>query len=602
MTHPCLFILLVILSSKSTLGFVVPSSQISSNAVRIPSSSAYTSGATGRTYSYRTSSDNDDTSSSSQLYAEYVPQDPGSPTVAKKSKSLHPQVGDLVRYYDLDGGDQKGQELVGKISYIVPVLSKKNSGADGNSSSQSKNNNNNNNENNKEFLVDLTQLEDTGDGYYAEFSSQKRMGKKANRNLKFVSPIVASYVRAEQAYKVPLTNDGQLRVRQETYDLDDYEGPIFKVDQGVVAQDGLVYGTLKFNLLKNAAIAGLAGSIVVNIIKGPEDGAIYLAGAVASVGYLFFLSVKTDTIFSDDAKIGSGVANLRFLMPILLLVGVALYNQSQGEYAGTTTFDTVTPEQFGCAVLGFLTYRVPLFLGQVQDALKEEVDAGGLLPGSAGIAMQLMKGDAAATTASGATLIANQDQLLPVLLVSGPQFTGRKELVQKLLESDDRLVSPRLVDRQQDGVTFERLEDRGGFLQVDPSGRYGLTKEAILEASQQPMSDTGGSGCDKVVVVDADVGLARQMQNLSGTRLVGVWVGLKTVAEFEEQLEAGLEAGTIVIPEDEPKESFMRGKVKEIVQEIDFGLGSGIFEFTILNDGSEKSLEELKDAAEYCFK
>jgi len=590
----CLFILLSILSSKSTLGFMVPSSS-SQSYIRTSASSntimrRISSTSTSTSPSHTSSSSSSSSKTSWQLHAEYVPQEPESPTTAiKKTKSLHPQVGDLVRYYDLDGGDQKGQELVGKISYITSVLSK-------------------DNDNGKEFIVDLTQLEDTGDGYYAEFSSQKRMGKKASRNLKFVSPIIASYVRAEQAFKVPLTTDGQLQVRQETYDLNDYEGPIFKINPDVVAQDGITYATLKFNLLKNAAITGLAGSVVVNIIKGPEDGAIYLAGAMASVGYLFFLSVKTDTLGSNDAKLGTGVSNLRFLMPIFLLVGVALYNQSKGDLnpvlgmngsSGSDTFDTVTAEQFGVAVLGFLTYRVPLLIGQVRDAFKDEDgDGAALLPGSAGVAMQLMKGEEGNGESDSAMAL---EALTPVLLVSGPQFTGRTELVQKLLQSNDRLVSPRLVDRQQDGITFERLEERGEFLQVDPSGRYGLTKEAILEASDATEFDSDGS--DKVVVIDADVGLARQLQNLSGTRLVGVWVGLNTVSEFEQRLEDEINAGKIAIPQDEAKESFLRAKVKEIVTEIEFGLGSGIFEFTILNNGSEeKCLEELKEAAEYCFK
>ncbi|KAL3931610.1 MAG: hypothetical protein SGBAC_011228 [Bacillariaceae sp.] len=582
----CLFFLLNILSSKSTLGFVVPSSpqmKIASHTCTDVTRRISSSHTSALPISRRLHT--------SQLYADYVPQEPELelPTAANNKKSLHPQVGDVVRYYDLDGGDQKGQELVGKISYITSVLSK--DGGD----SQNKN---------QEFIVDLTQLEDTGDGYYAEFSSQKRMGKKATRNLQFVSPIIASYVRAEQAFKVPRTTDNQLRVRQETYDLEDYQGPVIKINPDIVAQDGVTYGTLKFNLLKNAAITGLAGSVVVNIVKGPEDGAIYLAGAIASVGYLFFLSVKTDTLASKDAKLGSGLANLRFLMPLFVLVGVALYNQSKGDLnpmvgndAKGGTFDTVTGEQFGAAVLGFLTYRVPLFIGQVKDAFagEEGDDVGTLLPGSAGVAMQLLKGDEAS---SGPAIL--DQNLTPVLLVSGPQFTGRKELVQQLLDSnyDDRLVKPMLIDRQQDGVTFERLEERGEFLQVDPTGRYGLTKDAILEAAS---GSDDGFNSNKVVVVDADVGLARQLETLSGTRLVGVWVGLNTVSDFEERLEDEINAGKLIIPEDEPRESFLRAKVKEIVSEIEFGLGSGIFEFTILNDGSEKSLKELKDAAEYSF-
>lgn len=88
------------------------------------------------------------------------------------------------------------------------------------------------------------------------------------------------------------------------------------------------------------------------------------------------------------------------------------------------------------------------------------------------------------------------------------------------------------------------------------------------------------------------------------TRLIYVWVGLTTVKDFEARLEEDIAKGALKIPEDESKESFLRGKIKSIINEIDFGLGSGVFEFTILNDFADpdKSLKELKEAALYCFR
>eukprot|EP00980_Cylindrotheca_fusiformis_P023329 scaffold10368_cov59-Cylindrotheca_fusiformis.AAC.1 len=149
----------------------------------------------------------------------------GNSQTSTSNKSLHPKIGDLVRYYDLDGGNQKGQELVGKITFITSLLT------------------NDNKKKKKDFLVELTELENVGDGYFAEYSSQKRMRKKTDRNLQSVSPIMASYVRSEQAYKVPLVvtssssssdDDSRVRVRQETYDLDDYDGPNFlEIDENL---------------------------------------------------------------------------------------------------------------------------------------------------------------------------------------------------------------------------------------------------------------------------------------------------------------------------------------------------------------------------------
>jgi hypothetical protein len=84
-------------------------------------------------------------------------------------------------------------------------------------------------------------------------------------------------------------------------------------------------------------------------------------------------------------------------------------------------------------------------------------------------------------------------------------------------------VAPKLVDRLEDGVTFERLESQSELLMDD--GRFGLTKDAILTAAAD----------QQAVVVDADVNFAQKLvQGLAGARLIGVWVGLNSVGEFEE--------------------------------------------------------------------
>ena len=303
---------------------------------------------------------------------------------------------------------------------------------------------------------------------------------------------------------------------------------------------------------------------------------------------------------------GSNVSNLRFLMPVLVIVGVALYNKSRGDAnpvpSTDNPFESVTTEQFAAAILGFLTYRIPLFFSQIQDAFKDE--AGNMvLPGSAGMAMQLAKtnddedsSSRSSSSSTGGMVGGVLDSLTPVLLVSGPQATGRSTLVQRLIEEGNgRFVTPLKIDRLQDGVSFERLEQRGEFLHVDPSGRYGFTKEGVVMATKK-------RGGESVVAIDADVALAKKLAKVPGVRLIGVWVGLNTVGEFEARLEAMIANGEIDIPEDETKESVIRARIKEIIKEIEYGISSGLFEFTILNEDEEKSLQELKEAAAYCFK
>jgi guanylate kinase len=512
-------------------------------------------------------------------------------------KSLHPKIGDVVRYYDLDGGRPDGQVLLGRITYIF--------GSKG------------------RYIVEVTELEDVKDGYYAEYSRSRRMAKKTERFLQEVSPVLASYVQSEQAYKIPMEQDPNSisnrlvpKVRQATYDLDDYEGPVAAVaDPNILQQDQLKYQQLKLKLLKNSALVGLAGTVIASVVKGPEDAAIYFAGVVGSLLYLLFLSLKTDTIASPGSngdnsqrqQLGSPISNLRFLMPILVLVGVSLYNQSRGDLnpmAGSDSiFDTVTQEQFGAAVLGFLTYRVPLFVGQIQDAFaesQESDDGATTLPGSAGVALKVLQ--SSPTTSDTDLSTSDVSDLVTILLVSGPQATGRSELVETLLSQDERLVAPKWLLRRDNGAVFERLQQRGEFLELDEAESCGLTKDSIFSAASAIGKVKDEIHNNRVVVVDASVDLAKKMQYLSGARLIGVWVGLPSVSAFEERIENDIANRKISIPEGETKESVIRARIKEIISEIEFGLGSGIFEFTILNEDPEQSIKELKQAASYAFK
>jgi hypothetical protein len=505
----------------------------------------------------------------------YVPPVPEGTVASKKKKSLHPSVGDIVRFYDLDGGKVDGQVLVGRISYIQKNLGNEGSG----------------------WLVEIAELDDVGSGFYADYPMQKRSRKRTMRDLADVSPIAASFVRTEDAFKVPIdSKTGNPIVRAESYDIEDYPGPFAganAINQEIVQADGEVYGALKSKLLRYSAIAGLAGAVVVDLAKGSEDALIYFGGVLASLFYLFFLTVKTDTVASQDAKLGSDVANLRFVAPLLVLVGVAFYNKSRGDenpVLGQGPFDTVTAEQFASAILGFLTYRIPLFFTQIQDAFKDD-QGDMILPGSAGVAIQLAKKESEKEIAA-----LTADSLVTVLLVSGPQATGRSELVRRLVEEGNgQFVLPKMVDNVKDPVMFERLKNRDEFLSYDHSGRYGLTKEGIFETAR-------GCGPDSVVVVDATTDLAKRLSSLAGLRLIGVWVGYNKVEDFELSIAKQIDSGLITIPEDETRESVIRARIRDIVQEIEFGISSGIFEFTIINEDGDASLKQLREAASYCFK
>ena len=538
--------------------------------------------------------------SSSKLYmVPYAPPEDAEKVKTTKPKLPQPKIGDFVRYYDVDGGKADGEVLVGKISFIQSV---------GGTNIASANSDGTN-----KWLVEITEMEDVGDGYYSEYPSRKKK-RKSLRKLEEIAPLPASFVRSEDAYKIPLERGSNRPMPSHSgYDLIEYEGPMaIPVNQEVLQSDSEKYSEIKFSLLKNAAIAGLAGSIAAELFRGIEVAIIYAVGALAGVLYLFFLGIKTDTVGSTDSKLGSNVSNLRFVFPGIVLVGVALYNMMSGDANPVSSpglFSTVTPEQFGAAMIGFLTYRVPLFISQLAPVLSES--ATDMMPGSAAMAMR-MASDAKKRGVDMSALNEmdkKDDNLITVLLVSGPEGTGKTTLVNKLLDEDDRFVKPILLDRVSNGATFERLEQRNEFLEIDKSGSFGLTKEGVLEAaakatiSESNIDDEDGENkSKKVVVVDADVDLAKKLVNLSGARLVGVWIGLDDIEKFEERLKAKIASGVVDIPDDETEESILRAKVRRVVKDIEFGVVSGLFEFFIITDEEiEESVRQLKEAANYCF-
>ena len=525
------------------------------------------------------------TSLSTLRMVPYSPPEDAETAKKTQPKLPQPKIGDVVRYFDMDGGLADGQVLVGKISLIQPIRSESTS-EDGTN----------------KWLVEINEMEDVGDGYYADYPSRKRR-KCALRKLEEIAPLPASFVRTEDAYKVPLERGTNRPLPSHpTYDLIGYEGPAaVPINEDVVKADGENYGKIKFSLIRNAAFAGAVGAIVAQFVLGSDISVIYAAGALAGVLYLFFLGIKTDTVGSADAKLGSNVSNLRFVFPGLVLVGVALNNKMSGDSNPVSTpgiFSTVTPQQFGAAMAGFLTYRVPLFVSQLAPVVSES--ATELIPGSAGMAVRMAQDAKKRGVDMSLLQSTSTDGLTTVFLVSGPEATGKTTLVNKLLESDSRFVRPQLVDRIADGLKFERLLQRDEFLEVDQSGRYGLSKEGVLKAAEQSSSDEE-NGEPRVVVVDADVELAKKMVNLSGARLVGVWVGLDDLDKFESRLKMKISSGLVPIPEDETEESVLRTKIRQVVKDIEFGVVSGVFEFTILNEDIDDSLKQLKDAASYCF-
>ena len=208
------------------------------------------------------------------------------------------------------------------------------------------------------------------------------------------------------------------------------------------------------------------------------------------------------------------------------------------------------------------------------------------------MAVQMMNQDITSDSSSSSALVT--PALKPILLVCGPSGTGKTSLVRRLIDDGEgKFVRPQMVDKIAEGPRFEMMESRGQILKMIDS-RYGVSADGILNVAD--------SSKGQVVVVDADVELAEKLSKLSGARIIGVWVGLDSLDKLKDRFKTQIASKQIRVPPGETEESVIRGKIRKVIKDIEFGVVSGMFDFTILNDDFEQSVVELKEAAEYCFK
>jgi hypothetical protein len=119
---------------------------------------------------------------------------------------------------------------------------------------------------------------------------------------------------------------------------------------------------------------------------------------------------------------------------------------------------------------------------------------------------------------------------------------------------------------------------------------------------------------DSAQVLDCDVATARQVATLRGARLVGVWVSLPSLDALEARLTRKEAAAALRAEGDggdgggdaaaigERVARTVSARLATVVDDIDFGVRSPMFEFTVIADGSEDAgAAKLAKAAAYVF-
>ena len=516
-----------------------------------------------------------------------------------------PRVGDVVAF----AGDWPGESKVGQIRSLQPR------GA--------------------AWLADVVPLEDQANDVWRLPSAARARKRRVAVDVAELVPLEATaageddaFVLARQETAEPaskaLTGSavGLLPKAAGYRALDDGfvpKGGTPKLDYAAEQRSKEEYEALKAQLLADSALAAGAGLVLsAAITRDVSDVGAYAVGAAGGLAYVFGLSQFADQA-GEDSKPLLDLSKYRLLFPVVPFLGLAGANVAGGSTPGN--LNLVPFDQFVAAAAGVLSYRVPLLVRQVFGGSGATADdVVGLLPGSLG------KGARAAVEARDAAKRGDVeedavDTSKTVLVVCGPPGAVKTTLVERLLADDARFAKPAWTttdrgaaggdvllrdddfeaDRGGLAVVFEDDGDAATLLEAAAPKKRGLPRAALLDRAD-----------GRVALVDCDVATAKQLATLDGARLVGVWVSLESLDALRDRL-ARVEAGRAaadpanagVAPDDlaAAVAATVKARLATVVDDIDFGVRSPMFEFTIITSALDEdaAYAKLQRAAGYVF-
>ncbi|CAM9101924.1 unnamed protein product [Chrysoparadoxa australica] len=486
-----------------------------------------------------------------------------------------PKIGDVVRYE----GKWKEELNVGEVRNLQWI------------------------EGRQQWIADVLPLKEIGENEYR----RERGARSMVQDVSELRPMRAFYVRSANAFKVMTNKANEVLYVSTGYDLEGFKLPEVEINLEQLAVDLQEYEDLKTRLLQDTLLFGGFGAACAGLVLGLEEGLVFGLGALGSALYVTRLGAAADSV-GTEKKVGAEkkgplqmlTENARFGVPVAL-VGVLAAANFIRHPESVSFLQLVPKEQFGAAMLGFLSsYRLPLLYREVTGSLAPG-ELMELVPGSLGQGRKLLTDLRNEDDATVAAAVAGRasSKLSPILVVSGPAGLGAEQLVDNLKQETAGLKSPVwCTDRpakgtEEDGreffflepIKFDTMKARGEFLvcKEEDGVQYGLKPQDVVNSSQPGQPS----------VIAADTELARKLFQLDGITTVGVWVSLNSLAAIQERLRSNMAAAGV--PADEV-DGLLRGQTKKVIDDIEFGVTSGAFDFTVINEDDAVSMEKMRRA------
>lgn len=476
-----------------------------------------------------------------------------------------PAVGDVVAF----AGDWPGESLVGQVRSVQRL--------------------------GERWMADVVPLEDQAGSLWRLPSLRRVRSTRTWIAVSELVPLAAAYVRESDAWAIERVGEvaseglngtavGLVR-RADGYRRleDDYSpgGLSPRLDYEGERAALEAYEKLKQRLVVDTALVGGLGGLATYLLAGLADATAFVLGATSSLVYVVLLGKAADKAGEE----GSDISDARLAPLAFAFLTLAAYHVV-ADPASIRPLSFLPRDEFVAAAAGVLVYRLPILAREIARVDRDEVLE--LAPGSVGVAARARREQQRNTPVA-----TTRNALKTVLVLCGPPATGKTTLAKALVAADDRFVRATWAPAEDDPL--DPLATRRDVV-VDSSDGL-LTREELLDRPD-----------GKVAVVDCDVDAAKQLLGIRGARLVGVWVSLDSLEDLETRLQqAEVERALRTNPTDtdllaEKVNANVRGRLASIVEDIDFGVTSDLFEFTIINDKSiDDALAALTKAVKYVF-